>query len=143
MEIVDESANAIPRFSAKSQLLPSYPTLRGRVSGAAAEEPPSESRRTILFRCYPQPSQDGAQAERGIGLREPAQDASGSELGAVEVGVEAGRAKGIDWDTRHLLGERVDHFGLACIPRYLALFHLLPFARMRLSLTQRLGLVRA
>ena len=106
MGIFDKSANAIPRFSAKSRLLPSYPTLRGRVSGAAAQEPPSESRRTILFRCYPQPSQDGAQAERGIGLREPAQVASGSELGALEVGVEgeAGRAtKGIDWDTRHLL----------------------------------------
>lgn len=95
-------------FSAKSQSLSSYPTLRGRVSGAAAEEPPSESRRTILFRCYPQPSQEGAQTERGIGLREPAQAASGSELGAVEVGVEgeAGRAKGIDWNTRHLLGRR-------------------------------------
>ena len=92
-------------FSAKSQSLASYPTLRGRVSGAAAEEPPSESRRTILFRCYPQPSQEGTQAERGIGLREPAQATIGGELGAVEVGVEGetGRAKGIDWDTRDLL----------------------------------------
>ena len=61
---------------------------------AAAEEPPSESRRTILFRCYPQPNQEGTQAERGIGLREPAQAAIGVELGAVEVGVEVWRRAG-------------------------------------------------
>jgi len=47
-----------------------------------------------------------------IGLREPAQAAIGGKLGAVEVGVEgeAGRAKGIDWDTRHLLGGRCRSF---------------------------------
>src|SRR5215211_5675764 len=81
--------------------------VRGQLglNSPAAEEPPSESRRTILFRCYPQPSQEGTQAEPGIGLREPAQAAIGGELGAVEVSVEeeAGRTKGIDWDTRDLL----------------------------------------
>jgi hypothetical protein len=53
------------------------------------------------------------------------------------VGVEgeAGRVKGIDWDTRSLLGGVVDHFGLPRIPRCLALFHLLPYTRMPHSLS--------
>jgi hypothetical protein len=34
---------------------------------AAAEEPPSGSRRTILFRSYPRPGQEDKRAERGIG----------------------------------------------------------------------------